>query len=156
MVYIADGAKLVGDIHFGDDCSVWYNAVLRGDSGSLTFGKRVNIQDNCTVHSGKGYVVQVGDDVTVGHNAILHGCKIGSHVLVGMGAIVMNGAVIHDHTILAAGALVSENKEYKEGVLLMGVPAKVVRKLTEAEMADIDHNAQAYVMLAKQELEERK
>ena len=77
-------------------------------------------------------------------------------VLVGMGAIIMNGAVIHDHTILATGALVSENKEYEEGVLLMGVPAKVVRKLTEAEMADIDHNAQAYVMLAKQELEERK
>ena len=79
MVYIADGAKLVGDIHFDEDCSVWYNAVLRGDSGSLTFGKRVNIQDNCTVHSGKGYVVQIGDDVTVGHKAILHGCKIGSH-----------------------------------------------------------------------------
>ena len=152
MTYIASGAQVTGVVTFGKDCSVWYNAVIRGDSGSISFGNRVNIQDNVTVHTGKGYTVEVGDDVTIGHNAIVHGSHIGQGTLIGMGAILMNGSTVGNHCIVAAGALLPENHHYEDGTLIMGMPAKVVRKLTEEEMAENLKSAEMYAGLAKKEL----
>lgn len=154
MTFIAEGARITGDVTFGENCSVWYNAVLRGDSGSLSFGNRVNIQDNVTVHSGNGYAVRVGDDVTIGHNAVVHGCRIGSCVMIGMGAIVMNGASVGNCSIVAAGAVVTEKKEFDDGVLLLGVPARAVRRLTKEEIREIGENAVRYAELAEKELKE--
>ncbi len=153
MTYIATGAQIVGEVTFGKDCSIWYNAVIRGDSGSISFGDRVNIQDNVTVHTGKGYTVEVGDDVTIGHNAIIHGSHIGNGTLVGMGAILMNGSSVGNHCIVAAGALLPENHHYEDGTLIMGMPAKVVRKLTEEEMAENLKSAEMYIGLARKELQ---
>ena len=153
MIYTAAGAQIVGEVTFGKDCSIWYNAVIRGDSGSIYFGDRVNIQDNVTVHTGKGYTVEVGDDVTIGHNAIIHGSHIGNGTLVGMGAILMNGSSVGNHCIVAAGALLPENHHYEDGTLIMGMPAKVVRKLTEEEMAENLKSAEMYIGLARKELQ---
>ena len=153
MTYIATGAQIVGEVTFGKDCSIWYNAVIRGDSGSISFGNRVNIQDNVTVHKRKGYTVEVGDDVTIGHNAIIHGSHIGNGTLVGMGAILMNGSSVGNHCIVAAGVLLPENHHYEDGTLIMGMPAKVVRKLTEEEMAENLKSAEMYIGLARKELQ---
>lgn len=152
MIYQAEGARITGDVSFGEECSVWYNAVIRGDSGKITFGNRVNIQDNVTVHTGEGYTVEVGDDVTIGHNAIVHGCHIGSGSLVGMGAILMNGSTVGNHCIVAAGALLPENHHYEDGTLIMGMPAKAVRKLTKEEIEENLHSARMYAELARREL----
>ena len=153
MTYIATGAQIVGEVTFGEECSIWFNAVIRGDSGSISFGNRVNIQDNVTVHTGKGYTVEVGDDVTIGHNAIIHGSHIGNGTLVGMGAILMNGSSVGNHCIVAAGVLLPENHHYEDGTLIMGMPAKVVRKLTEEEMAENLKSAEMYIGLARKELQ---
>lgn len=152
MIYQAEGARITGDVSFDEECRVWYNAVIRGDSGKITFGNRVNIQDNVTVHTGKGYTVEVGDDVTIGHNAIVHGCHIGSGSLVGMGAILMNGSTVGSHCIVAAGALLPENHHYEDGTLIMGMPAKAVRKLTKEEIEENLHSARMYAELASREL----
>ena len=106
-----------------------------------------------TVHTGKGYTVEVGDDVTIGHNAIIHGSHIGNGTLVGMGAILMNGSSVGNHCIVAAGALLPENHHYEDGTLIMGMPAKVVRKLTEEEMAENLKSAEMYIGLARKELQ---
>lgn len=156
MTYRADGARIIGNVVFGKDCSVWYNAVLRGDSGAITFGDRVNIQDNVTVHSGRGYDVSIGNDVTIGHNAVIHGCTVGSHVLIGMGAILMNGCSIGSCSIVAAGAVVTENRKFEDGVLIMGIPGRAVRKLREEEIREIGQNADDYVHLAEKELASEK
>ncbi len=153
MIYTAAGAQITGEVSFGEECSIWFNAVIRGDSGSISFGNRVNIQDNVTVHTGKGYTVEVGDDVTIGHNAVVHGCHIGNGTLVGMGAILMNGSSVGNHCIVAAGALLPENHHYEDGTLIMGMPAKVVRKLTEEEMAENLKSAEMYIGLARKELQ---
>ncbi len=153
MIYTAAGAQITGEVSFGEECSIWFNAVIRGDSGSISFGDRVNIQDNVTVHTGKGYTVEVGDDVTIGHNAIIHGSHIGNGTLVGMGAILMNGSSVGNHCIVAAGALLPENHHYEDGTLIMGMPAKVVRKLTEEEMAENLKSAEMYIGLARKELQ---
>ena len=108
MVYRAEGSIVKGNVTFGEDCSVWYNAVIRGDNTSIKIGDRVNIQDNCVIHGDPGTPVSIGTDVTIGHGAIIHGCTIEEECLIGMGAIIMNRAVIHKHCIVAAGALVSE------------------------------------------------
>ena len=129
-VFLAEGACLVGDVCIGDDSSVFYNAVLRGDLAQIKVGKRSNIQDNVTVHVSTGVGVNIGDEVTVGHGAVLHGCTIDDNVLVGMGAIVMDGAHIKKNCIIGAGALVTSAKEFPEGSLVMGSPAHVVRALT--------------------------
>ena len=155
MIYQAEGARIIGEVSFGEDCSIWYNAVIRGDSGSISFGNRVNIQDNVTVHTGKGYTVEVKDDVTIGHNAIVHGCQIGSGTLIGMGAILMNGSSVGSHCIVAAGALLPENHHYEDGTLIMGMPAKAVRKLTEQEIEENIHSAKLYAELARRELSEK-
>ena len=147
--YIAEGAVITEDTTIGDNCSIWHNAVLRGDDGAITVGDRTNVQDNATLHSGKGHVCTVGDDVTIGHNAIVHGCNVGDRVLIGMGAIVMNGAVIGDDCIIGAGALVTERTEIPAGHLALGSPARVVRPLKDEEIAGIMENATKYLSLAQ-------
>lgn len=154
-VYIADGAKIVGDVAIGEDSSVWYNAVIRGDSNSIVIGKNTNVQDNAVLHTSHGHGLKIGDNVTIGHGAIVHGCTIGNNVLIGMGAIVLDGAVVEDHCIIGAGALVTQNKVMPEGSLVLGNPAKMVRVLSEEEKASIIKNAKEYVKEAKSYLKKR-
>ena len=144
-VVILPGAKVNGDVTFGPDCSVWYNAVLRGDACPIRIGEGSNIQDNCVVHGDSVHGVEIGKNVTVGHGAIIHGCKIGDNTLVGMGAIVLNGAVIGKNCIIGAGALVTQNTVAEDGSLLIGSPARAKRMVTEAEMQHSLENARHYV-----------
>ena len=150
-VFIAEGAKVIGDVEIGDDSSVFYNTVIRADLAEIRIGKRTNIQDNVTVHLSTGVGVHVGDDVTVGHNAILHACDVDDHVLIGMGAILMDGVHIKSDSVVAAGAVVTQNKEFPERSLIVGAPAHVVRELTEDELRKFHENAEHYLVI-KEEL----
>ena len=144
--FLAENAALIGDVKMGDDCSIWYGTVLRGDVNPIVIGDRVNIQDGAVVHTlYKRSVVEIGNDVSVGHNAVIHGAKIGSNVLVGMGAILMDGAVIPDNTIIAAGAVVLSNQVLEPGVYA-GVPAKKVKDSSEAVAEAAHKNAQGYLL----------
>lgn len=145
---IYDGAKVVGDVTLSKESSVWYNAVVRADMEPVTIGKRSNVQDNSVVHVSKDYPVKIGENVSIGHGAIIHGCTIDDNVLIGMGAIVLNGAHISKNCLVGAGALVTENKEFPEGSLIIGSPAKAVRQLSEEEIKSITENADEYVELA--------
>ena len=150
-VFIAEGACLVGEVSIGDDSSVFYNAVLRGDLAEIKVGNRTNIQDNVTVHVSTGVGVCIGDEVTVGHGAVLHGCTIEDNVLIGMGAILMDGSHIKKNCIIGAGALVTHGKEFPEGSLVMGAPAHVVRTLTTDELKNVKIGVEHYLD-AKDEL----
>lgn len=144
-VFLAEGARLIGDVEIGDDSSVFYNAVIRADLAEIRIGKRTNIQDNVSIHLSTDLGVHVGDNVTVGHNAILHACTIEDDVLVGMGAIVMDGARIRKNSVVAAGALVPQGKEYPEGSLIVGTPARVARQLTEEEIRKFHEGVDHYI-----------
>lgn len=143
--FVAESADIIGKVTLEEDCSIWFGAVIRGDCNSIEIGKGSNIQDNCTVHVGHNEAVKIGEYVTVGHNAIIHGCTIGSNTLIGMGAIILNNAEIGEGTIIGAGSLVTENKKIPSGVLCMGSPAKVVRELTEDEKKRIRESAKFYL-----------
>lgn len=143
-VYVAEGAKIIGDVTIKEDSSVWYNAVIRGDSNSIVIGENTNVQDNAVLHTSHGHALSIGDNVTIGHGAIVHGCTLGNNVLVGMGAIVLDGAVVEDNCIIGAGALVTQNKVMPAGSLVLGNPAKVVRELTQEEIQSIQINADEY------------
>ena len=144
--FLAENAALIGDVTIGDDCSIWYSTVLRGDVNPIVLGDRVNIQDGAVLHTlYKRSVVEIGNDVSVGHNAVIHGARVGSNVLVGMGAILLDGAVIPDNTIIGAGAVVLSNQVLEPGVYA-GIPAKKVKDASEA-VADAAHrNAQGYLL----------
>lgn len=146
--YIAPNATVTGDVQLGDRVSIWYGAVLRGDSGAITIGDDSNVQDNCVIHE----KTTLGKGCTVGHGAILHGCTIGDHCLVGMGAIVLDGAVLEDNCMVGAGALVTGKTVAPAGSLLLGNPAKVVKQLTPEQLAYIRQDAENYVNLAKKQL----
>ena len=146
--YIAPNATVVGDVSLGQNVSIWYGAVLRGDSGKITIGDCSNVQDNCIIHE----KTTIGQGCTVGHGAILHGCTIGDNCLVGMGAIVLDGAVLEDNCMVGAGALVTGKTVAPAGSLLLGNPAKVVKPLTDAQLDYIRQDAQSYVNLAKKQL----
>ena len=150
--YTGMNVVMTGSVTIQENSSIWHNAVLRGDMAPIAIAANTNIQDLVMVHGSKGHPVTIGNNVTVGHSAIIHGCTIDDNVLVGMGAIIMNGAHIHENTIVAAGALVSQDKEYPEGVLIIGVPARVMRPLTAEEINGIQHNADSYYQLAKDSL----
>ena len=150
-VFLAEGACLVGDVSVGDDSSVFYNAVLRADLAEIKIGKRTNIQDNVCIHVSTGVGVNIGDEVTVGHGAVLHGCTIEDNVLIGMGAILMDGSPIKKNCIIGAGALVTHGKEFPEGSLVMGAPAHVVRTLTTDELKNVKIGVEHYLD-AKDEL----
>ena len=133
-VFIAQGVCLIGEVVIGNDSSVFFNSVLRGDINSITIGERTNIQDNCTFHVASDKPVIVGNDVTIGHNVVVHACEIGDNVTIGMGATIMNGVVIGKNSIVAAGSLVTRNKVFPDGALILGNPAKMVRALTADEI----------------------
>ena len=132
-VYIAEGAKVVGNVEIGKNSSVWFNAVIRADSDNVKIGENSNVQDNAVVHTSKDFGVQIGDNVTIGHGAIVHGCTVEDNVLIGMGAIVLDGAVIEKNCIIGAGSLVTQAKVIPEGSLAFGNPAKVIRMLDPAK-----------------------
>lgn len=150
-VFLAEGARLVGDVSIGKDSSVFYNAVLRADLAEIVIGERTNIQDNVSIHLSMDEGVHVGNDVTVGHNAILHACTVEDGCLIGMGAIVMDGARIRKNSIVGAGSLVPQGREYPEGSLIVGVPARVVRQLTNDEISKA-HEGVLHYLDAKDEL----
>lgn len=143
-VLICDGAKVSGDVTLGRGVNVWHNAVLRGDDGAITVGENTNIQDCVILHE----ETHVGAGCTVGHGAIVHGCTVGNNVLIGMGAIVLNGAKIGDDCIVGAGALVTGKMDAPAGSMVLGSPAKVVRPLTEAEIASNRESAEGYLRAA--------
>lgn len=148
-VFVAGGAQIIGDVEIGPECGVWFNAVIRGDVNTIRIGRRTNIQDGCILHvSGDTAPLRVGDEVTVGHGAILHGCTVADRSLIGMGAIVLDNAKINSYTLVAAGALVTGNAEFPEGVLIAGMPAKVLRRLRADERAMIEDSARHYVEYA--------
>jgi carbonic anhydrase/acetyltransferase-like protein (isoleucine patch superfamily) len=133
-VFVAEGARVIGDVEIGEESSVWFNAVVRGDTSTVRIGARTNIQDGAVVHTDTGRPCTIGDDCTIGHNAVIHGCTIGNGCLIGMGAIVLSGSVVGDESLLAAGALVPEGKEFAARSLLVGSPAKLVRTLSDDEV----------------------
>ena len=144
-VLICDGARVSGDVTLGRGVSVWYNAVLRGDDGAITVGEDTNIQDCAVLHE----ETRVGAGCTIGHGAVVHGCVIGNNVLIGMGAVVLNGARIGDDCIVGAGSLVTGKLDAPAGSMILGSPAKVVRPLTEAEIASNRESAEGYLHAAE-------
>ena len=152
--FIAENAAIIGDVEIGDDCSIWYGAVLRGDVNPIRLGNRVNIQDGAVLHTlYKRSVVEIGDDVSVGHNAVIHGAKVGNDVLVGMGAVLLDGVEVADGSIIAAGAVVLSNSKLEPGVYA-GVPAKKVKDGTDAVRQSAHKNAQGYMMYKEWFLED--
>lgn len=147
--YVADNVAITGDTKIADDANIWFGVTMRGDLNHISIGKNTNIQDNTVVHVDTDYPTTIGDDVTIGHLCIIHGCIIEDNVLVGMGSTLMNGSVIKKNTIIGAGSLVTEGKEFPEGVLLVGRPAKVIRELTEEEIQGIKKSAEMYVANSK-------
>ena len=144
-VLICDGARVSGDVTLGRGVNIWYNAVLRGDDGSITVGEDTNIQDGAVLHE----ETRVGAGCTIGHNAIVHGCSVGDNTLIGMGAVILHGARIGSNCIVGAGALVTGKMDAPDGSMILGNPAKVVRALTEAEIAGNQASAQGYLAAAE-------
>lgn len=144
-VFVAPGAWVIGAVAVGKDSSIFFNTVVRGDVNEITIGCRTNIQDNCTLHVTGTKSLHIGDGVTVGHNAVLHGCTIGNNVLIGMGAIVLDGACIEAESIVAAGSLVPPGKHYPAGSMIMGSPATPVRMVSDQEKKGIRTAAEHYI-----------
>jgi carbonic anhydrase/acetyltransferase-like protein (isoleucine patch superfamily) len=144
-VYIARGAVVLGDVTLGAHSSIWYNAVLRGDINRIVVGHHANVQDNAVVHLADDFPCLLGNWVTVGHGAIVHACKIGDETLVGMGAVVLDGAVVGRQCLIGARALVTQGMKIPAGSLVLGAPARVVRKLTPAERANLKSWAEKYM-----------
>lgn len=142
--FVAPNATILGDVTIGAECGIFFGAVLRAESAPVTVGERTNIQDNCILHIDATFPLTVGSDCTIGHGAILHGCTIGDNTLVGMGAIVLNGAVIGRDCIIGAGALVPQGAVIPDGSMVIGMPAKVRRELTEEEKAANTDSARRY------------
>lgn len=149
--WVAESAQVVGRVTLAEDVSIWFNAVLRGDSDSLTIGRGSNIQDGSVLHADTGFPLVLGENVTVGHKVMLHGCTVGDNSLIGIGAVVLNGARIGKNSLVGAGSLVTEGKVFPDGSLIMGSPAKLVRELTPeaiqglaASAAHYIHNGQHY------------
>jgi carbonic anhydrase/acetyltransferase-like protein (isoleucine patch superfamily) len=143
--FIAPGAYIVGAVYLGEESSVWYGAVLRGDTEPIRIGARTNIQDGCVLHADPGYPTVVGDGCVVGHSAVVHGCEIGDGCLIGMSATILNGAKIGEGSIVAAGALVPEGREFPARSLIIGAPAKLAREVTEEQTQDIARGVRTYV-----------
>lgn len=147
--WVAPDARLIGRIRLRPEASVWFQSVLRGDNEWIEIGARSNVQDGTVMHTDMGYPLTVGDGVTIGHKVMLHGCSVGADSLIGIGSIILNGARIGARSIVGANSLVTEGKEFPDGVLILGAPAKVVRELTDEEIALIGHSADHYVENAK-------
>ena len=143
--WIADSAQVMGHVTLGPDASVWFGCVLRGDTESMTIGEGSNIQDLTVMHADHGLPLTIGKHVTVGHKVMLHGCTIGDESLIGIGAIVLNGARIGKNCLVGAGSLVTEGKEFPDGSMIMGAPARVVRQLTPEQIEGLRLSAQHYI-----------
>jgi len=155
--WVAPGAVLVGDVELGEGASVWYGCVLRGDVNWIRVGPRTNIQDQCVIHvSRDGFPCELGTEVTVGHRAVVHGCKVGDGALIGIGAIILDGAEIGSEALIGAGAVVPPGVVIPEGMLAMGIPARVVRPLNKEERKKQRSRALAYVENARSHAESRR
>ncbi|MEX0903422.1 MAG: gamma carbonic anhydrase family protein [Pseudohongiellaceae bacterium] len=154
LAFVDSSAEVIGNVIIGKDSSVWPTAVIRGDVNQITIGERTSIQDGCVLHvshksedNPEGHPLRIGNDVTVGHRVILHGCRVGNRVLIGMGSIIMDGVVVPDEVVIAAGSLVSPGKQLESGYLYLGAPAKRARPLTEEEKQFFRYSADHYVKL---------
>lgn len=147
--YVSESVDIIGDVKVEENVSIWFGARLRADMNKIVIGANSNIQENAVVHVDIESPVIIGENVTIGHSAIIHGCNISNNVLVGMGSIILNNAKISKNSIVGAGALVTQGKEFEEGVLILGNPAKAVRKLSEEEIKSIKRSAGNYVALSK-------
>jgi carbonic anhydrase/acetyltransferase-like protein (isoleucine patch superfamily) len=143
--WVADNAQVIGDVHMAPDSSVWFSSVVRGDTATIRIGEGTNIQDGSVLHADVGVPLTIGKHVTVGHMVQLHGCTIGDESLIGIGAIVLNGARIGNNCLVGAGSLVTEGKEFPDGSMILGSPAKVVRQLTPEQIEGLRRSAQHYV-----------
>ncbi|MCW5671013.1 MAG: gamma carbonic anhydrase family protein [Hydrogenophaga sp.] len=143
--WVADSAQVMGNVVLGDNASVWFGAVLRGDTETITLGEGSNIQDGSVMHADVGFPLTVGRHVTVGHQVMLHGCTIGDESLIGIGATVLNGAKIGRNCLVGAGSLVTEGKEFPDGSMILGSPAKVVRSLTPEQIEGLRRSAGHYI-----------
>ncbi len=143
--WVADSAQVIGNVDLAPDVSIWFGAILRGDTEHMRIGRGSNIQDGSVLHADVGKPLTVGEDVTVGHKVMLHGCTIGDGSLIGIGAVVLNGARIGKHCLVGAGALVTEGKEFPDGAMIFGSPAKAVRELTPEQIEGLRNSARGYV-----------
>ncbi|ABR56197.1 transferase hexapeptide repeat containing protein [Methanococcus aeolicus Nankai-3] len=148
-VQIAKNATVLGGVILEDYVNVWYGAVIRADVDKITIKKGSNIQDNCVIHCSKGYPTEIGEYVSVGHGAVVHGCKIGNNVIVGMNATILNGAKIGNNCIIGANTLITQHKEIPDNSLVVGAPGNAIRTITEDEILDIKDNALRYIELSK-------
>mgnify|MGYP001275295806 CR=1 FL=1 len=145
-VFLTEGVRIIGDVEICEDSSVWYNSVIRGDVHFIRIGKRTNVQDLSMLHvTHNKYPLIIGNDVTIGHSAVLHGTTVGNYVLIGMGARVLDRSVIGNYSLVAAGAVVREGFEVPEGTLVAGVPAKIIRELTAEERTKLEESAANYI-----------
>ena len=143
--WVADSAQVIGDVALGEDSSVWFGVVIRGDTDPITVGKGSNIQDGSVLHADHGMPLVIGENVTVGHQVMLHGCTIGDGSLIGIQAVVLNGAKIGRNCLVGAGSLVTEGKEFPDGCMILGSPAKAVRQLSDAQLEGLKMSAQHYI-----------
>jgi carbonic anhydrase/acetyltransferase-like protein (isoleucine patch superfamily) len=148
-VKIFPGDHVLCDVELDENVSIWYGAVVRGDVAPIKIGKNSNVQDNCVLHTTKNIPLTIGDNVTIGHGAVVHGCTIEDNVLIGMNATVLNNAHIGKNSIVGAGAVISEGKEYPEGSLILGVPGRRIKDVSPEQIKGIQENADHYVRLSK-------
>lgn len=151
--WIAESATVIGRVTVGEEASVWFGSIVRGDSDEIVIGRRSNVQDSCVLHVDPGFPLHIGENVTVGHQVMLHGCHIGDGSLIGIQAVVLDGARIGRHCLVGAGALVTGGKEFPDGSLIMGAPAKVVRALTPEQIEGLSRTSAHYVDNARMYLE---
>ena len=147
--WIAPSAVLVGDVVVGAEAGIWFGVVARGDIERISIGARTNVQENVVLHTDRGYPLDIGDNCTIGHSAIVHGCSIGDNTLIGMGATVLNGARIGRNCLIGANALITEGKEIPDNSMVVGAPGKVIRQIDEAGVANLAASAERYVRNAK-------
>lgn len=148
-VWIAPGARVLGNVSLGDFCTILFGAILRADNDHIKIGKGTNIQDNAVIHVDPGFPVTIGDYCIIGHLAVVHGATLGNHVLVGMNSTILNGAIIGDYCLIGANTLIPENMIIPEGSLVVGTPARIVRKIDDDQKEKIRKNADAYINLGK-------
>lgn len=152
--FIAPDAAVLGSVTLAEGTSVWYGAVIRGDLDTITIGKSSNVQDNCTLHGDRGYPITLGEGVSIGHNAVVHGATVGDNTVIGMGSVLLNGCVIGKNSIVGAGAVVSGGARFPDGSLIVGIPAKAISELHPVQIEHNRENAETYCRLALEHAKE--